>query len=348
MRKARLPHCRHGHCERQDDWWDIGVLGGAPPLSHFPASGVGPGSHDAAVQADSGAFLVNSRSGGGRGRQLLLALRQRVGTDRVADLSETDLPTWTRQWSGRAEALIACGGDGTVAALLEAVHQTGASTPVGVIPLGTGNDLGRIAQMPLNANIDAAWVALSQAAPRAIDRWILRGPTGVRPWFNYCSWGVDARIAERFHRIRNQNGWWCRSRAANLLAYAGAGLQESGDAMALRAGGHGFPALPPWLRSLVILNIPSYAGGRHLGARVHCDDGYCDAFALGAGVALGLALSGCRQPHRLGRHRHIEVRLRRPAFLQLDGEPMLAAPGTYTMSHAGQVLLLAGAAPLPG
>jgi|GEM_PF-3886876 len=314
-------------------------------LSSF---GAGPRSHDAAVRADSSAFIVNSRSGGGLGRRLLVALRERVGTDRVADLTDTDLATWARRWADRAEALIACGGDGTVAALLEAVHQAGASTPVGVIPLGTGNDLGRIAQMPLDGHIESAWGALNRATPRALDRWILRGPAGVRAWFNYCSWGVDARIAERFHRIRNHHGWWCRSRAANLLAYAGAGLQESGDPIALHASGHGLPAIPTWMRSLVVLNIPSYAGGRQLGARVSCDDGYCDVFALGAGVALGLALSGRRQPHRLGRHRHVEVRLRRPAFLQLDGEPMLAATGAYTISQAGQVLLLAGAARLPG
>ncbi len=286
------------------------------------------------------AFIVNTRSGGCQGRTLLAALRKRVGTDRIADLASISLTEWVQHWGSQSGSVIACGGDGTVAAVLEATHQAGLTTPVGVIPLGTGNDLARVAGMPLTTQLDAVWAALATAQPRALDRWLLQTPRGQRAWYNYCSWGVDARIAERFHRLRADHPWFFRSRAANLLAYASSGLQEPGLKLDLLTA----VGVPQWLRSLAVLNIPSYAGGRQLGGGIRADDGWCDAFALGSGIALGLALSGQRRPHRLGRVRTLAVTLRRPAYLQLDGEPLLAPPGTYVIKQAGQVRLFAGAA----
>lgn len=295
------------------------------------------------VNAADCAFIVNTRSGGGQGRALLVALRKRVGTDRVADLADVRLVDWVRQWGAQSAGLIACGGDGTIAAVLETAHALGLDIPVGVMPLGTGNDLARVANMPLGGRIEVRLAALTAAQPRAIDRWVLHGPGLVRGWYNYCSWGVDARIAERFHRLRAQHPRLFFARAANLLAYAAAGLQEPGLILDLTLA----TAAPPWLRSLAVLNIPSYAGGRLLGSAIRPNDGLCDAFALGTGVALGLALSGKRRPRRLGQHRRLAVTLRRAGYLQLDGEPLLAPPGAYVISHGGQVRLLAGAVALP-
>jgi hypothetical protein len=183
-----------------------------------------------------------------------------------------------------------------------------------------------------------AWLAA--AVPRVLDRWMLHGPAGDRPWFNYCSWGCDARIAERFHRLRDQHPWAFSSRLTNLACYAALGLQEQGAALALQLRGAGASSVPTWLRSLVLANIPSYAGGRRLGDGISADDGACDAFALPSGLALGLGLSGVRRPRNLGAHRDLDLHLARPAFLQVDGEPLAAPAGRYRVRHGGRVRLL--------
>jgi diacylglycerol kinase family enzyme len=295
------------------------------------------------------AFVVNQRSGGRTGRALYARLVDRVGSDLVADIHEVDLAAEVRRWAPQVRSMIACGGDGTVSGLLEVVRSQGLAVPVGMIPLGTGNDLARVAGMPLSGSLDRSLSALQEAVPATIDRWVVSGPGGSRPWYNYCSWGGDARIAQRFHQVRDRHRWFFRSRASNLLAYAGAGLQEAGRAIDAGAISAGTPVIvPSWTSSLVLLNIPSYAGGRSLGPGISSSDGMCDAFALGSGVALGMALSGRRRPRRLGRHRHLRLTLPYGGFFQVDGEPQLALPGEYQVDVSGSALLLAGAASAVG
>lgn len=288
-------------------------------------------------------FVVNPRSGGGAGRRLLADLQARFTADRAVAIGETDLPALIGRWHGRAAALVACGGDGTAAALLDGAWRTapGAPTPVAVWPLGTGNDLARQCAAPLGGPMDLrlAWLAAAQARP--LDRWLLSGPTGERAWFNYCSWGCDARIAQRFHRLRDLHPWAFASSLTNKAYYAGIGLQELGSPLALRLGGDGVSGpIPAWTRSLVLANIPSYAGGRRLGSHIAMADGRCDAFALPSGIALGIGLSGIRRPRALGSHRQLDLRLARPAFLQIDGEPLTASPGAYRVVPGGRVQLL--------
>ncbi|HYE06507.1 MAG TPA: diacylglycerol kinase, partial [Planctomycetota bacterium] len=241
--------------------------------------------------------------------------------------------------------VIACGGDGTVAAVIEAVQPQGVAgaPPVGIVPLGTGNDLARVLDYPASASslavAERIIARLAAARARTIDRWLITGPSGTRPWFNYCSWGFDARIAWQFDRLRRRHTSVLSSRAANLACYGAIGLQERGNDLGLLLPGG--RRLPSWTRSLVLANIPSYAGGRRLGRFVRADDGRCDAFALGAGIAFGLGLSGWRLPLRLGVFRALAVRLTRACFMQLDGEPLAAGPGDYAISHGGSVRLLA-------
>ncbi len=292
-------------------------------------------------------FVVNTRSGGHAGARLLACLRDVHGPERVADIADP-------RWPGllpRAVVAVACGGDGTVAAVLDAAYTLGTSAPpVAIIPLGTGNDLARALGAPMVGAVDAPatfarW--LLTARPRSLDRWLITGPRLDRAWFNYCSIGADARVAGRFHRARREFTWFLRTRLANVACYAGIGLQEGGCALPVEMTCDGADAnVPAWTRALVLASIPSYAGGRRLGQGIACDDRRLDIFALGAQLAMGLGLSGWRRPRSLGRMGGARLRLRHALFLQLDGEPVRAQAGEYIVSHAGQVGVLA--APVAG
>jgi diacylglycerol kinase (ATP) len=290
-------------------------------------------------------FVVNQASGGRRGSWLLKHLRLRLPSQRIHELPGVDLGAVAAAASEDGSAIIACGGDGTAAACLEASWRPGdrPMAPVGVIPLGTGNDLarhlgwgGRAADA---ASLDGLLVRLQNARTSAHDRWVVEGPSGAIAWFNYLSIGTDARIAMRFHRLRRHHPSLFRSPAVNRLLYAGLALSETQRPLAGRLvlpGSH----LPDWTRAVVFANIPSYAGGVALGEDIHPVDGHLGGFVLGPGAALGLAAGGVRRPHSLGSHAQVDFILTQALVMQIDGEPSLAPPGRYCLRRVGMVRVL--------
>lgn len=292
-------------------------------------------------------FAINPLSGGQQGAWLRRQLAHRYPADRIHDLPGCDLRGLCERAMAEGAAVVACGGDGTVAAALDASWRSDGAipAPIGALPLGTGNDLARIlgwgGAAPDASGLDGLLVRLQNARTAAHDRWIVEGPGGRLAWFNYLSLGVDARIARRFHRLRRHHPWLFRWGAAcNRALYGAVALAEVqlplGDALA------GAPFdLPPWARALVFANIASYAGGAVLGTDISAVDGHLDGFALGPGAALGLAAAGRRRPLRLGCHQRIEFGLRRPLVMQIDGEPSIAPAGRYRLYREGMVRVLA-------
>jgi diacylglycerol kinase (ATP) len=262
-------------------------------------------------------FVINPASGGRQGAGLAQWLRARG--ESVADL-RSGIPVGMGP-------LVACGGDGTAAAVLEAAHRAGDPHPVAVVPLGTGNDLAR--SLGWRGESPQAWIArLDTAQPRQLDRWQLCGPV-ERSFFNYLSLGIDAAVAWRFHRLRRQGRWYLGGSLVNRAVYACLGI----EAMLRRRGG-----------ALLLVSIPSYAAGHRLHPAIRADDGRIDAFRLDHGHDLGLVLGNLRRARHLGSGAGGAWRLRRATPLQLDGEPCIAPPGAYRVQHAGTVTVLGVAA----
>ena len=215
--------------------------------------------------------------------------------------------------------------------------------PVGILPLGTGNDLARHlgwgGKSADSTSLDGLLVRLQNARTSAHDRWVVEGPAGSIAWFNYLSIGTDARIAMRFHRLRRHHPVLFRSPAINRMLYAGLALSETQRPIGgrLELAGH---QLPKWSRAVVLANIPSYAGGVTLGEGIHPVDGHLDAYVLGPGAALGLAAGGVRRPHSLGSLAQVDFTLKDSLVMQIDGEPSLAPPGHYCVRRVGMVRVL--------
>ena len=83
-----------------------------------------------------GPFVEALRSGG-------LKLRHEECRHRA------ELPALIRALRGEVGAVVLGGGDGTLSAAAPALRETG--LPLGILPLGTGNDLARTLGIPLDA-----------------------------------------------------------------------------------------------------------------------------------------------------------------------------------------------------
>ncbi len=79
------------------------------------------------------------------------------------------------------DLVIVCGGDGTINAAARGVLDTG--LPMGILPLGTANDLARTLSIP--ADLDAAADVIAAGHRRRIDV----GEVNGHPFFNVASIG---------------------------------------------------------------------------------------------------------------------------------------------------------------
>lgn len=91
--------------------------------------------------------------------------------------------------AGQVDAVIAAGGDGTVISTVPEALERG--VPLGIVPLGTFNDLARALGVPLE--IDRACAAIMAGKTRSIDVGRVNGVHFV----NEASVGVSTRIARR-------------------------------------------------------------------------------------------------------------------------------------------------------
>jgi len=297
-------------------------------------------------------FIVNTASGGRQGLAVLADLQRRFGPERAQPFRPQALDGVLESCRREGAVLVACGGDGTVAAALEAGFRSGFAIPVGVMPLGTGNDLARILGWPLRPTWDKDGIvveAFSAGLSRRLDRWTVDGAL-ARGWYNYFSLGYDARIAHRFHALRRHHPRLFLSPLVNRSIYAVTSLTESTQhlrgAVRMHVGGPESLRLPPWASALLFANIPSYAGGHCLGSQISADDGRLDVFALPAGLSLSLALGRMRTLRAMGAPRSAAFTVTRPLAVQIDGEPILAPPGDYHIAHGGSVQVLLPRSPL--
>src|SRR4051812_40854097 len=222
------------------------------------------------------ALLVNPTAGKGRAASMVAATVERLrdgGAD-VAILVGRDVEhakTLARQAiDDGVDALVALGGDGMVHLALNVV--AGTSTPLGIIPAGTGNDLAATLQLPTKDPVAAAGVLsdrLNGVGPRPMD--------AVRvgdKWFGcVLGAGFDSRVNDRANRMS-----WPRGRMRYNLAIVAElrvfkplpfvieldGERWETDAMLVAVG-----------------NAKSYGAGMKVTPDAEVDDGVVDVQVLG-------------------------------------------------------------------
>jgi diacylglycerol kinase (ATP) len=230
------------------------------------------------------ALLVNPTSGGGRGARAgaQAALRLRAAglvVDHLAGRDAAEAEGLARDAVERGcDAVVAVGGDGMVNLAAQVLAET--STPLGLVPAGTGNDFARMLGLhglsPASA-ADVVVAGLSGTAPygRRVDLGQALVEGAAPRWFaGVLSSGFDSAVNERGNAMR-----WPRGRMRYNLAI----VAELG----------GFRPVPYTIEAdglvletaamlVAVGNGQSYGGGMKVTPGARLDDGLLDVTVLGA------------------------------------------------------------------
>lgn len=227
--------------------------------------------------------FVNSRSGPQQGNLLITQFRRLLNPIQVWDLSCGGPEKALKSFSvlSRFQILV-CGGDGTVSWIISVLEKMSLKRwpPIGILPLGTGNDLSRIHGWGGGYNNESLLFVLRQISDAFIsmlDLWELTMTSTtkkgqqrkeVKSFINYLGVGVDAQAALQVHNLRESSPKLFFSRFFNKAWYAMAGGEEAiksscsnlPQQITLVADGVEIP-LPSDSQGIIFLNIDSYSGG---------------------------------------------------------------------------------------
>ncbi len=276
-----------------------------------------------AGSAQPALLVINARSRAG-GRSAAAA-RDTLDTLGVvireqACASSEHLPALIREAAGEVGAVIVGGGDGTLNAALPGLLGTG--LPLGILPLGTANDLARTLGIPEDLGEAARIIATGRR--RRIDA---ADANGV-PFFNVASIGFGVDITRALtHDSKNRWG---------VLGYAVAALR------ALRRTRHFAVEIEEGGRvqrgrtlHLAVGNGRHYGGGMTVSETAAIDDGRLDVYSLEVRALWRLlTLLPAIRHGRHGRWREVRtftgtditVRTRRARSVDTDGEITTRTP----------------------
>jgi diacylglycerol kinase (ATP) len=221
-----------------------------------------------------------------------------------------------------ADVVLACGGDGTVRSVAEALAGTGVA--MGLVPAGTGNLLARTVGTP-DGLADATRVALT-GDDRAIDVGRIRidGSQEERVFLVMAGTGFDAAIMESTPEALKVK--------VGPLAYVISGLRAMrGRRIRVTLSLDDGPPLRRRTRTVLVGNSGTLLGGLVLMPRARIDDGVLDVVSLAPGTLAGWVAVALRvitkrpRGHERVEHwqaRSIVIRTEAPQPCQVDGDPV--------------------------
>lgn len=227
-----------------------------------------------------------------------------------------------------AGRIVIAGGDGTLNHAAPALQAL--EVPVGLVPLGTANDLARTLGIP--EELQAAVAVAAGSRLRAVDL----GSVNGRPYFNVASIGLGTDVTRALTaRTKGLSG-----KLGYLVALTRASGRIHPFRVRVRVDGHSrrFRAI-----HLAVGNGRYYGGGASVAADAAVDDGRLDLYAL---EPQSVARLLTRAPLLfLGRHRwlervitlagtDIEVWTRHPRAVSADGEILEQTPARFRV-HPG-------------
>jgi len=161
--------------------------------------------------------------------------------------------------------VVAAGGDGTVNEVAQGLVDT--EVPLGVLPIGSGNDYARA--LGISKELRAAARRIATAEPQRVDVGLVKD----RYFLNSLGMGIDGQIAWDYRRMRFLKG---------ELGYLAATLLEiirfRSFHAEVEADGWSFSGQ---LLATAVMNGPYAGGGFYLAPQARPDDGQLDLVFLG-------------------------------------------------------------------
>lgn len=273
-----------------------------------------------------GLLLVNPKAR--RGGEAIAPLVERLQTGGVAVTVEPfdALPEISRdivRLRGTADLVIVCGGDGSVSSAAMAAIESG--LPLGIIPMGTANDLARTLGIP--ADLGRAADLIAAGHTRRIDVGTVNG----HAFFNVASIGLSTELARSLDpELKRRFGRFGYALAAvKVLSKANrfkARITEKG--LRIEASTY----------QIAIGNGRHYGGGNIVEASASIDDGHLDLYSLEMKNVWKLALMlrsfragthGAWSEVRTARCIEFDIETDQEMAVNADGEIVTSTPAHF-------------------
>ncbi|MFN4209034.1 MAG: lipid kinase [Devosia sp.] len=224
-----------------------------------------------------------------------------------------------------ADLVIVCGGDGTINSAAKGVLETG--LPMGIMPMGTANDLARTLAIPDDL-LKAADVILAGHTSR-VDL----GEVNGHPFFNVASLGLSVDLAKGLTPEAKRR--WGK------LGYALAALKVLLKAQPFRAeiisdtGRASVKTL-----QIAVGNGVHYGGGTVIHADATIEDGHLDLYSLELKNVwkFGLMLGAFRRGEhgawdevRTAKSTVFDIRTKQPMAINTDGDIVTQTPAHFVI-----------------
>ncbi|KAL4463047.1 hypothetical protein ABPG72_009190 [Tetrahymena utriculariae] len=320
--------------------------------------------------------VINKKSGGQLGMDCLKKLYKLLNPIQVIDLIDEGLERLKIFRNQQKLCIIVGGGDGTVASVVNYIKSgeikewQQKNPPVSVLPLGTGNDLGRC----------LGWGGGSEGASRLVtylkqvdqqgqkillDRWniqcdqeCLQKQKNIT-MYNYFSIGLDAKTCLNFHKLRERQPGLFVSRVGNKFIYSQIGAADIilgrkvdfSQLCEILVDGKKVD-IPEGIQNLVFLNITSWAGGAtnlwysesEQFKKQSLMDGVIEIIGITSILHLGKVQTNIDKPIQIAQGSEVELIVKQDIYkqaFQIDGEPFeLKTPVKFKITLQDQAVMM--------